>query len=507
MLTYFTQPPFRRIAYAGLAIQVLAAFFTVGYNHPDEHWQVLEFANYKLGFSPAADLPWEFGEQIRQAWQPFLAFLIGKGLLALNLYSPFTLALILRLLTALAGYAATLQIIAIFLREPSLENYQKPALWLASFLWFLPYNRAHFHSETLSGVFFFLGLAVVLRALRQTDKRQWGQIFLSGVLMGTAFESRFQIAFGILATVVWLLVYQRPTFGQAVVGIAGFCLIIGLGILIDRWFYGDWVLTAYRYFDVNILQSKASNWGVSPFWYYPVLVAETAAPPLSIFLIVGTFVAMFAYPRHVLTWIFVLMLLGHSLVPHKEVRFLFPLIFALPVVLVLAWKSELWQKVIRSTPRWLQRTFVYLLLFENMVLLAVATLKPANESAGTFAKVYEYADDQPITLYTLDTNPYFWTDLAIHFYRPRQIEVRHFDSIDSLIAQMQAHPREKKLFFYYGFALEEKYPKEAAYFRPLHRTIPTWLKYFNFGNWISRTRIWCLYEFEPSAVPPSALRR
>lgn len=498
MRTFFIQPEYRRIAYVGLAIQVLAAVFSIGYNHPDEQWQVMEFASYKLGFSPATDLPWEFKEQIRQAWQPLIVFLLGKALLALHLYNPFTLALVLRLLTALFSYAVALQLITVFV-NPSDRPVVKTALWLSAFLWFMPYVRTHFNSETLSGVLFFGGLVVLLRTLRRPGGGKWGGVFLSGLLMGGAFESRFQIAFAILATALWLLAFQRPTFGQAVVGIAGFLLVLGLGILIDHWFYGNWVFTPYRYYEVNILQDKASNWGRSPFWYYLLMVAEAAAPPLSVFLLAGVFFALVTYPRHLLSWVIMLMTLGHSLVAHKEVRFLFPLVFALPVVLAMAWHHPRWQNGLRNVPVWLQRATLYLLLIENVALLAFATLKPGNESVSSFSFIYHYAQHQPIDIYTLNTNPFFWSDLAIHFYQPRNARVIRVASADSLVREMTRSDGRKKLFFYEGFAFEDTYPEVARHFQSQHKTIPEWLKYFNINNWLSRARVWSLYELRAAS--------
>ncbi|MES2732808.1 MAG: hypothetical protein V4714_13725 [Bacteroidota bacterium] len=497
MLTYFTQSEYRKITYLGLTIQLLAAVFSIGYNHPDEHWQVLEFANYKLGFSSAADLPWEYKDQIRQAWQPFLAFLLGKGLLSVHLYNPFILALLLRLLTAIASYFTALQVVAFFLQKTTQQSLHKSALWLVNFLWFLPYVRAHFHSETLSGVLFFLGLVLLLRAL-QSDGRHMSRIFIAGLLMGGAFESRFQIAFAIVGTAVYLLIYQRPTWRQALVWMAGFGLILVVGVLIDYWFYGTWVFAPYRYFEMNIVQDKASAWGTSPFWYYLALVAESAAPPLSILLLIAGFLGMILYPKHILTWVFGLFILAHSLVPHKEVRFLFPLVFALPVVLALGWHSEAWQKVLRASPKWLYSGLLYLLLFENGALLAIATLKPANESVALFSYIYRYAHNEPIVVYTLDKNPYIWGGLPINFYRPAHLRVIQATSIEWVIQEMQQDNGQKKLFFYEGFSFDEKYPKEATHFRGLTKTIPSWLTYFNFNNWLSRARVWSLYEVTPT---------
>jgi phosphatidylinositol glycan class B len=47
---------YSKFFFAGLIFILICAWLSLGYNHPDEHFQVLEFGNYKLGFSPAAQL-------------------------------------------------------------------------------------------------------------------------------------------------------------------------------------------------------------------------------------------------------------------------------------------------------------------------------------------------------------------------------------------------------------------------------------------------------------------
>ncbi|WP_106831233.1 hypothetical protein [Parabacteroides pacaensis] len=42
-----------------LVIYFLIAIHSSGYYHPDEHFQIIEFAGLKAGWNQAADLPWE----------------------------------------------------------------------------------------------------------------------------------------------------------------------------------------------------------------------------------------------------------------------------------------------------------------------------------------------------------------------------------------------------------------------------------------------------------------
>src|ERR1022692_3521309 len=63
-----------------LALHLVIAWFSVGFYHFDEHFQILEFAGYKMGTIPASSLTWEFAAHLRSAFQPFIAFSVLKFL-------------------------------------------------------------------------------------------------------------------------------------------------------------------------------------------------------------------------------------------------------------------------------------------------------------------------------------------------------------------------------------------------------------------------------------------
>ena len=74
-------PP--RLIWAGCLVTLLYAAFSLGTYHPDEHFQILEYAHMKLFGTPTPDhLPWEYLLQMRPGIQPFVAWAVGKGLLA-----------------------------------------------------------------------------------------------------------------------------------------------------------------------------------------------------------------------------------------------------------------------------------------------------------------------------------------------------------------------------------------------------------------------------------------
>ena len=53
-----------------LLVVLVTAWRSETFFHPDEHFQVVEFASHLLGWTPADALPWEFAAQMRPWLQP-----------------------------------------------------------------------------------------------------------------------------------------------------------------------------------------------------------------------------------------------------------------------------------------------------------------------------------------------------------------------------------------------------------------------------------------------------
>src|SRR5690242_5224606 len=91
----------RLFAAAVVVSHAVAAWFNAGFLSADEHYQIIEFAQYKLGRQSAAALAWEFPAQMRPALQPWFAAMAIRLHHALGATSPFTIAFSLRLLSTI----------------------------------------------------------------------------------------------------------------------------------------------------------------------------------------------------------------------------------------------------------------------------------------------------------------------------------------------------------------------------------------------------------------------
>ena len=285
----------RKVFIISLLIHLLTAYFSVGYHQPDEYFQVYEFAAWKLGFAPAAELPWEFGAQIRGTVQPLLVYAISQFLLVFNAFQPAWVALFFRTISALGAWWASILLYDIAKLNLATQKLDRFLLLSSVFLWFLTYQSVRFSSENWSALFLIFGLYLLLK-----NKSKLNLAYLmAGVLFGISFLFRFQIAFALLGLGAWLLFIQKTTYRLLFNLIFGGILSLLLGLLIDRWFYGNWVFTPYNYFVSNILDGNAANFGVTPWYDYFWQIFLTAVPPISIAILFLAAWAMVKNPKNI----------------------------------------------------------------------------------------------------------------------------------------------------------------------------------------------------------------
>src|SRR5688572_24767330 len=107
----------RNIFLVATGLYLITAWFSIGFHHFDEHYQILEFAGYKIGFNAADNLAWEFPSQIRPGLQPFLAFVLIKLLSLIQITDPFIQAFFIRCVSAAFSLLCIRFFVNVFLVE------------------------------------------------------------------------------------------------------------------------------------------------------------------------------------------------------------------------------------------------------------------------------------------------------------------------------------------------------------------------------------------------------
>ena len=331
------------------AVTIVTAWFSNTFYFPDEHYQVLEFMGFKLGSTPASELPWEFAARIRPWFQPLVYFLIAKPLQGLGVRDMFTIVFVLRLLTGLFSLGA----LAAFARAilPTIEGQDEKrafARYLPLF-GFLPYLFVRTSSETFSAAFFALGLAVAMGG--KTASR----LALAGLLCGLAFESRYQTGLMGLGLFAWLAVMARVRAAGLAAFLGGGFVALLIGVVADHWGYGAWVFPPLGYVDVNLVKGVAAHqFGREPVFAYLYLLPAQIFFAVTLVLMAGMVAMWLRNARHVVTWATLPFVLAHLLIAHKEARFLFPLALLATAFPVLGFSPRLprWHRTFERLWRW-----------------------------------------------------------------------------------------------------------------------------------------------------------
>ena len=463
---------------AGIAF-ALVAYFSQGYHHFDEHFQVLEFAWFKLGFAQISDLAWEYEARIRPTIQPSIAVFMYQGLAAFGITSPFALALSLRILSGVLAFASVHMLYKLYkpsFKEPYLS---KLFLFFSFFLWFMLYNSGRFSSENWAAIFFVFGFVLYMK------QKPKGLLKLLGIgfLFGLAFLFRFQAALMFGGFMAWMLFIKREKiislFAMGV-GIGG---AVGVGFLIDRWFYGEWTNTAWNYFSWNIVDDKASSFGTHPWYDYFLTFFLEGIPPVSLVVLLALLTLVIFQRKNPLVWIIVPFVLVHMLIGHKELRFMFPLASLMPVVLVQG--IEYWSQRM-AQPIWKKAYFkltMSAVLAVNALFVLVVCFRPADHHVNLYQAVYENYEG-PQKLYYQKDNPFYRVLNVIIYRRPT------LDTEDLADRPEPADWNESLVVFNYrnipeGF--EDKYTC-------IYSTYPMWVANFNFNNWMSRSNLWYVFD-------------
>lgn len=481
--------------YISLFIHIVIAWQSIGYYQSDEHFQILEFANAKLGLSPASDLPWEYSQKIRPTLQPAIVYELGSFFQSIGFYDPFVIAFLLRLITALLSWWATALLIQRVVKQLNSDQHRYYFILIANFLWFLPYFHARFSSETWSGLFFFFGFYIITSLLKNSINWFLKSAF-AGALFAISFWCRFQIGFAIIGLGAWILIFKYKRLLYLLPSVLGAGIVALICIKIDHWFYGEVVFTPYQYYTVNITNDVASNWGVSPWWSYFTMFLETAALPVSLVVLVGFILSVYFKPTNEYMWPMLVLIGAHMVVPHKEIRFLAPTIFLLPWCMVLFLTELRGVTLIQKLPHKYFQIGRWLVMIVNIPLLIVVVFfRPAEESTAFYKFVYEKSHHHSIKIISTEGDPYaIGAGLKSNFYKSAKTKVV-ITTTDKMKEELSNQaPNEITYVYTRHFNLAPEISSQANDFECDFRTLPSFLQHFNFNGWVNRTRVMALFR-------------
>ncbi len=347
---------------AGAALRLWLAFSDDGIHWPDEIYQSLEPAHRAVfGYGLLA---WEFLEGARHWAFPGLVAGILKLAQAAGLDSPRLYLMLVRIVFCAAGVATA----AVVFRFARAFCAGRLAASCGSACFSLMSIAIYFAPRAMSELAAALAAASGL-ALCLPPKASRAQLWLGASFLGLAVLFRLQCAMFCVGLLIALLARgDRRPLAEVLIVFGLWAFVFGL---IDRLTWGHWFHSAIVYLRFNVFAGGSVRFGRSPPGYFTLALLRTLGP-LSV--VIAVFAALSVVRARALFGIALLFFVPHSLSPHKELRFIAPLI---PIWCVLAAVGL--QVAMESKARWLRAG-------APALVLAAAAYSAATFRQLTFAK-------------------------------------------------------------------------------------------------------------------------
>ena len=474
-------PVIKKIALVSLALHILAAIFSTGFHHFDEHFQVLEFLNFRVGNMNSSTLPWEFTSMVRPWFQVSLYACLYNLFSFIGISSPFIHTFIFRLVTALFGWAALCSLWPLICDWIKDQKYRSLTWGLIHLAWFVPYIQARTSGESLGSSFLILALCGFL-LFKDWKHHLIKKGFLIGVCFGAAYSARYQIALMVAFLWFWEIFIGERKWRLLLSSALGILFMIGMGVVFDHWGYGQWTFAPWNLLYADFFEGILKATGVTPWWEFLRLSFNRGIPPISLILMLATLHFWIVNWRHPLTWAMLPLFVFHSIIGHKELRYIFPLIMLTPLLLGV----YIYQYREKFENLWNSKRFRYPIKFTvtlNLILLLASSLKPANPSANFYRYLHNHPEINQMS-FPKDNSPFQMVGLDIMYYRPKGLLLSEYSSLENA--------NSKYIFTHRGKLLFEMERRKNC--QNIYMTYPRFLLNFNIGNWISRSRVWAIFK-------------
>jgi phosphatidylinositol glycan class B len=464
----------KSIKYIGLLVLIITAYFNIGHIHSDEHFQLIEFAQYKLGFTDASDLAWEFHEKMRPSFQVWMAYFVLKVLHVIQVESPFTIALILRLISAVLFWFVITKMNALLTKRYFQDSPYSILFYAFTYLlWFVPYVSVHFSSENFAAIFLILGLYFSIK-----DAQQLKNLLLTGIFLAASVLVRYQMGISVIGFYLWLLIVAKVPFKKILFSGLAFLGIIAMGIALDFLFYNEFVFTPLNYLKLNLIDGMASYFGTEPWYFYITQFILIGVALISIPILFFFAKGIVLLKNHVFTWVILPFILVHFLISHKEMRFLFPIIYPFLFISFYGFYSYYKNKEIKRY----QRVFGRVIIGLNFLVLLVIWIMPSNEMIHNYQYINHHLEDGDNRIMTVEKDFYYkMAGLKSSFYIPASSISECVESKDEIEDYLISNAIDKTYLLYNKYEYDGEI--EGYQIKRVYSVYPDWLTQIEGVDW------------------------
>ncbi|KAL8037257.1 hypothetical protein ABFX02_11G028400 [Erythranthe guttata] len=310
-----------------LVTRIINSLFVQTYFNPDEHWQSLEVA-HRIAFG-YGHLTWEWKKGIRSYLHPVLFAALYKVLSFLHLDTPWFMIRAPRLLQSVSAAIGDHYLYELS-RVLFGNNVASWALFAQLTNWFVFFSITRTLSNSLETVLTVVSLYYwpCLRASPAAVPPRSRKLALAVAALACAVRPTSAITWIYIGFLELFITRDKLKFVLLeVVPIGG--LVLGVTFLLDRQFYGSWVIVPLNFLKFNFFSSGGDYYGTHPWHWY-----ITQGFTVMLFTYLPFSVAGGIKSKEWKLPVLVVWVLGiYSLLGHKEFRFVLPV---LPIALMLS---------------------------------------------------------------------------------------------------------------------------------------------------------------------------
>jgi len=412
----------------GVGLRIIVSLSSEPITHADEVFQFLEQA-HRLVFGYGV-IPWEYVYGTRSWLLPGSIAFVLWGFSAVGLDNPSFYVPAIRILACILSGSAIYCVYWIGRRLVS-ERVGRIGSVLTC-CWYEVVIVGHKVTPEVLSTYLLLG-AVTCLVRRPTNVG----VMLFGLCCGAALALRIQYAPVLVCLALMMLLYCRQgnwTGRQSAIALATFSTVVLFVGWLDYYTWGYFFVGYYNYFLYNAVYGISHKlFGADPFWQYAKLLGGSCR------LLFAATIAYSPFRNGPKPWLLLALLaciLGpHSLMAHKEYRFIFaaiPLCLLLTAILI----DDLWQ-----WPRWrfkisLGKALTCVYGFATIVGLAKFGIFAKDEFPGGL-HAYRYIHQQQnvaavVNLYAPWhlTGRYYYLHRDVPVYFPNDLEANKVAAAD-----------------------------------------------------------------------------
>ncbi|GMR53693.1 hypothetical protein PMAYCL1PPCAC_23888, partial [Pristionchus mayeri] len=307
-----------------LLLRLLLSLITSTWFVPDELFQSAEPA-HSLIFG-SGHLSWEWTRGLRS---PLHALILSIPLYMIKMISfdtPFTVFYLPRLLHSTLFLLSDIAFSSLTYRFLPTQKARNIVLCMYASNWFINYCSPRTLGNSLETCFTLLSLTQYPFTSRECSSKCKSVplcIFLATLsIILRPTSALLWIVLGL--RLLWIapdplsLVFSRV--------LPSMLPTLFISTLLDSWWYGRWLSSLYEFLSFNVLEGGSVHFGVHPlYWYFvdglPAVFTLSLIP-----ILYGAFGRLSSRPPNVILSACLFYLLVHTFLPHKEHRFILPIV-------------------------------------------------------------------------------------------------------------------------------------------------------------------------------------